>query len=203
MLPPEISWAAVFGVLGDEMSLSWFRNATDLMPRSFDATTVETIESLRTTSGANLARFPTSLSTCLHNLAMMSGKNFVVSFAEKEPESVNTTSTRGRSLHGYPFALSHFVTSPELENITSFPDATSLSAKAAIHEAWPIPEPKAARYTLKRRSSNREGPRTEFRLKPLSRESSRAASTGPNARPANTASSRRCSGRTACASRGL
>jgi hypothetical protein len=50
------------------------------------------------------------------------------------------------------------VTSPELENITSFPDATSLSARAAILEAWPIPEPKAARYTLfKLRSSDGEG----------------------------------------------
>ena len=145
MLPPASSWPTVLGVLGEEISLSWFRIATDLTPRSLEATTVETIESLRTTCGANLPMFPTSRCTCLQRRPMSTGEYFSVSVAEKAPASLNTTSTRGTSLHRNPFALSQLVTSPELENATSSPAARSSSASAAILEAWPIPEPKAAR----------------------------------------------------------
>ena len=145
MLPPDSTWPIILGVLGEEISLSWFRIATDLTPRSLEATTVETIESLRTTCGANLPRFPTSRCTCLHSRAMSNGEYFSVSVAEKAPRQLNATSTRGTSLHRNPFVLSQFVTSPELENATSSPDARSSSASAAILEAWPIPEPNAAR----------------------------------------------------------
>ena len=135
MLPPAKSRPAVLGVLGEEINLSWFRIATDLTPTSLEATTVETIESLRTTPGANLRMFRTSPCTCLQSRPMRTGEYFRVSVAEKAPASLNTTSTRGTSLHWKPFLLSQFVTSPELENATSSPAARSSPASAAILEA--------------------------------------------------------------------